>query len=95
VHNGAEKQKETRVDSDCCTVFSVPEIPKATETHDRSRFTVNACGEYGIGSTACRLIALSHACETGDRTRRSHRTYSTCAVRDRPCFEALLYRYSR
>jgi hypothetical protein len=65
VHNGAEKQKETRVDSDCCTVFSVPEIPKATETHDRSRFTVNACGEYGIGSTACRLIALSHACETG------------------------------
>ena len=55
-----------RVDSDCCTVFSVPEIPKATETHDRSRFTVNACGEYGIGSTACRLIALSHACETAD-----------------------------
>jgi len=46
MHNGAEK--ETRVDSDCCTVFSVPEIPKATETHDRSRFTVNACGEYGI-----------------------------------------------
>jgi hypothetical protein len=91
VHNGAEKQKETRVDSDCCTVFSVPEIPKATETHDRSRFTVNACGEYGIGSTACRLIALSHAVR--DRTRT--RTYSTCAVRDRPCFEALLYRYSR
>jgi hypothetical protein len=68
MHNGAEN--ETRVDSDCCTVFSVPEIPKATETHDRSRFTVNACGEYGIGSTACRLIALSHACET----------YSTCGA---------------
>lgn len=74
MHNGAEK--ETRVDSDCCTVFSVPEIPKATETHDRSRFTVNACGEYGIGSTACRLIALkatrarpdapiAHVCATG------------------------------
>ena len=91
MHNGAEKQKETRVDSDCCTVFSVPEIPKATETHDRSRFTVNACGEYGIGSTACRLIALSHACETGPDAH----LFSTCAVRDRPCFEALLYRYSR
>lgn len=78
MHNGADGGE--RVDSDCCTVFSVPEIPKATETHDRSRFTVNACGEYGIGSTACRLIALnleSHACETG-------RTYSA-RVRDRPC----------
>jgi len=70
MHNGAEN--ETRVDSDCCTVFSVPEIPKATETHDRSRFTVNACGEYGIGSTACRLIALK-------ATRARDRTHSTIA----------------
>jgi hypothetical protein len=66
MHNGAEK--ETRVDSDCCNVFSVPEIPKATETHDRSRFTVNACGEYGIGSTAtvptdCETV-YEHVCAT-------------------------------
>ena len=74
-----------RVDSDCCTVFSVPEIPKATETHDRSRFTVNSCGEYGIGSTACRLIALSHACETG-RTRHPGSVHrSTCV----PCATGL------
>ena len=86
MHNGAEKQKETRVDSDCCTVFSVPEIPKATETHDRSRFTVNACGEYGIGSTACRLIALSHACETGpDAHPPIARVPCATGLASRPC----------